>query len=1131
MAVICILAMLISSAFSYPEAPFAKEGLASEEASVSEDAQASGEASILDEEQMPEEALSSGDAQEPEEVSTSEDAPEPEETAASEEPQDPEEPAVSEEILTSEETLAPDETIVSEETGVSEESQPAEETSASEEWLFPEDILIPEEDSEFNEILPDEESVADSGLLTDDETELLQESAADAITMETALSGALDLFPAAPKLLSLTSAGSRSITISWNGVEGAESYEILRCGVKDAAYVTIAKVQGDVFSYTDLSCENGILYQYTVRAVRGEEFSNVSSGFYGRTRYDLPAAYKSRATDITPNGFKVTGSYVASAKISSISAAIWTPNGGQDDIETIIMTPENGMVHSDGTFSFAVSTSAHKSESGDYVIHIRCTDVNGEKNPETYYMSVSVPSVLPVLSGPSVSNASASGFDVSAMCSVPAGIKSYGISVWSDSSGRSGAVSAENIRLSSGVLYGHVNSAALGGSGVYHIIFSVEDKNGKKTSCEMDFTCDKDPETEVKITTINTGSGDCQLISSRGEHFMIDTGLDEDKVDETIRALQQNGVSHFSALVTHCHMDHMLGLDILSDLYTIDCVYVPTHISDVYMDQIAYEQLIAKLQGKGIRVLPLPEAGSSLTCGDVRIDVIYQRNRDLYENSSCNNSSIWLSISCGDFRYLTCGDSEKSLEQEALPSLTGSYDMVKLNHHGEASANSQEFLAATGAMIALISSGIHNRSLVVGKEMEGETAARTQGMTVYDTYRFGTITNYIINGRIQTLIGGKKESYYLAIEKAEVVNVTSSGYRVVVTFYASEGVSKVLMPTWSEKNGQDDLKWLQASVSGNTAVCDIKTSDFKESSGNFITHVYVYDNTGKQVIKGAYATVPAASSGSSGGGNSGTGSSTQPGAYTLSIKKVTVSDVTAQGYKVTVEFDSSAGVSKVLMPTWSDKNGQDDLKWLQASVSGNTAVCEIRTSDFKEPSGNYTTHVYVYDKTGKYVLKGAYAVVPEKTEEIPESSGSGNDGSGTAGGESSGNNDAADTGNSGNNDTSDTGNSGNNDSSDTGSTVIKSWKYQNVEYAYVFDAAYYLAKYPDLKKAYGTDEQKAFNHFIKHGMKECRQASANFNVIVYQARYADLRAAFGNNMEKYYIHYCKHGYQENRIAK
>ena len=88
-----------------------------------------------------------------------------------------------------------------------------------------------------------------------------------------------------------------------------------------------------------------------------------------------------------------------------------------------------------------------------------------------------------------------------------------------------------------------------------------------------------------------------------------------------------------------------------------------------------------------------------------------------------------------------------------------------------------------------------------------------------------------------------------------------------------------------------------------------------------------------------------------------------------------------------------------------------------------------------------------------------------------------------------------------------------------------------MEYAYVFNAAYYLAKYPDLKKAYGSDEQKAFSHFIRHGMKEGRQASADFNVAVYKARYADLRAAYGDALEKYYIHYCRHGYQEKRIAK
>ena len=87
---------------------------------------------------------------------------------------------------------------------------------------------------------------------------------------------------------------------------------------------------------------------------------------------------------------------------------------------------------------------------------------------------------------------------------------------------------------------------------------------------------------------------------------------------------------------------------------------------------------------------------------------------------------------------------------------------------------------------------------------------------------------------------------------------------------------------------------------------------------------------------------------------------------------------------------------------------------------------------------------------------------------------------------------------------------------------------QEAFYAPVFNAAYYLDRYPDLRLAFGTDEDAAFTHFLNCGMKEGRQGSADFSVSVYQNRYADLRSAYGSDNRKYYEHYLNYGIKENR---
>ena len=89
--------------------------------------------------------------------------------------------------------------------------------------------------------------------------------------------------------------------------------------------------------------------------------------------------------------------------------------------------------------------------------------------------------------------------------------------------------------------------------------------------------------------------------------------------------------------------------------------------------------------------------------------------------------------------------------------------------------------------------------------------------------------------------------------------------------------------------------------------------------------------------------------------------------------------------------------------------------------------------------------------------------------------------------------------------------------------------YKGVDYAPVYDYNFYMG-HPDLKKVYGNNPTGAFNHFVKYGMKEGRQASPNFNGEIYKANYADLRNAFGNDLPSYYKHYVQFGIKEGRNA-
>lgn len=85
----------------------------------------------------------------------------------------------------------------------------------------------------------------------------------------------------------------------------------------------------------------------------------------------------------------------------------------------------------------------------------------------------------------------------------------------------------------------------------------------------------------------------------------------------------------------------------------------------------------------------------------------------------------------------------------------------------------------------------------------------------------------------------------------------------------------------------------------------------------------------------------------------------------------------------------------------------------------------------------------------------------------------------------------------------------------------------------LFVPQYYVGIYPDLKNAFGNNWTAAYNHFVTYGIKEGRKGSPNFDVTVYKENYEDLRNAFGTSSSdnwKYLKHYREFGISESRNA-
>ncbi|MBQ6550880.1 MAG: GBS Bsp-like repeat-containing protein, partial [Lachnospiraceae bacterium] len=352
---------------------------------------------------------------------------------------------------------------------------------------------------------------------------------------------------------------------------------------------------------------------------------------------------------------------------------------------------------------------------------------------------------------------------------------------------------------------------------------------------------------------------------------------------------------------------------------------------------------------------------------------------------------------------------------------------------------------------------------------------RESGKYITHIYVRDTNGGEIIAGVTADLPEEEPEPFEIA--DARAYDITSDGYLVKVYFTQWRNVTEVLMPTWTEANGQDDLIWYEAPIIGDHAEVYVKASDHNNETGNYMTHVYVYNKDGSYLAQAVPVTVP------------------KKVENKLMIADAAVTELTSDGYRVTAVFNAPEGVAQVLMPTWTEANGQDDLIWHEAEVVGNAATYYVKASDHRNESGTYFTHIYVIDRKGNQAIAGIDAIVPAKevtpVEPIePEEP----------------------------------------EEPDT-PTQAGIYVYNGLDYAPVFNPDYYLSKYPDLKAAFGTNTWAAFEHFIQYGISEGRQATAAFSVTAYRDRYADLQNAFGSNLMLYVQHYLTNGIYENRNGR
>lgn len=165
--------------------------------------------------------------------------------------------------------------------------------------------------------------------------------------------------------------------------------------------------------------------------------------------------------------------------------------------------------------------------------------------------------------------------------------------------------------------------------------------------------------------------------------------------------------------------------------------------------------------------------------------------------------------------------------------------------------------------------------------------------------------------------------------KAPQLSVKNGAIQMTTDIYAPSN-GQIKYAVWSEENDQDDLRWYEDSGKG------ITQADLKNHSGygRYFVHTYLSQG-GKMIgINGQDIVI-----------------NKQEVSYQINKVNDTTYDVLVTNVP---EY-----ITSIAVPTWSNANGQDDIKWYTTTkVDNGTYKAQINLANHGYTSGDYSVHIY-----------------------------------------------------------------------------------------------------------------------------------------------------------------------------
>ena len=743
-------------------------------------------------------------------------------------------------------------------------------------------------------------------------------------------------------------------------------------------------------------------------------FTANASAEVDNTQGDLSGTISIVNNNPTLGSFDVVISNVKAPNgVETVSVPIWSEINGQDDIIWYTANRQNN-----GTYTVNVKASAHKNSTGLYNVHLYYIQKDGQLTgvggTTTQVFIGKTPEQLKPKASFAIenNNTKAGTFDaVITNISAPLGVKEVLVPSWSLENGQDDLIWHKATKQNDGSYRVTIKASEhKGNKGNYRAdAYIVDNSNNRHYIAEKVVSVDyARPSGVLTIENNNTAAGTFDAVV---RNIVAPTGLKEVLVPSWSLAGGQDDLIWHKASrqadgsyrVTIKAKDHKNS----TGKYRADAYIVDDSNKRFYLT----EKVVEVTQTRPSASLVIENNNADLGTFDAVIRNIVAPNGvkevlvpswslvngqdDLvwHKASRQSDGSYRVTIkasehknSLGNYRadlYIVDNANQRHYVTETIVDVkhnkpVGTISVVNNNKD-------------TGTFDVIISDvyspkGVRTVQVPIWSEKDGqddirwyEATRQTDGnykVTVqvadhkYSTGIYNIHLYYIQNDGSQIGVGGTQTKVTLSDPKADLaitgLNNATGSYDVVISnLVAPRGFKEVLVPTWSEKNGQDDIIWYKAAKQANGDYkVTVRSSNHKGDSGLYHSHVYLVDNDGKYIGLGGKQA-------------------------TLDITKTQGTLTIANNDKNRGTFDvlitnltNPSGISGVVIPVWSEQNGQDDLVWHNATKQDDGSYkVTISASQHKWNSGKYIVHGYIVDASGKNIGFGATSadvVAPKK---------------------------------------------------------------------------------------------------------------------------------------------------------